>query len=751
MIVELKPYATHCTLLLLQSHRLVLVLYLAEPLLSQLASPQYKLVYDDAVLVVQIEPINHGHSLYALDTSKRLYTPLDMCVFYSSTDVNRRNEQWDLLHVRLKNFLFLRPSLYVQYIFYLYTIRMSEQVHATVKFTKTNKTPHRSFGRWKQSSDWPKLTTSKNADATKTTFQIKPGEKPVRIGSLMGLEEVGQCVFIEYEHDMIIIDAGMEFAADQESLGADYIVPDIRYIKNNIHKLKWIIISHGHLDHIGWLRDILPELDFPTIYTTPLTLGIIKKLFDDKNDVAKIKAKIIDPDIDIIKLGCFTIEFIRVNHNIPETMAQAIYTPKGVIFNSSDFKIDHTPAIDKPADLAKIARIGTEWVKLYIGDSLWAQKQGWAISEKVVGETLERIIKEHDTRLIVATFASNVGRIIQLINSAIKYNRVVFLSGRSMINNVEICQQLGYINVPKGTIRKINDDVENMPDERVLILCTGAQGEEFSALARMSRGEHAQITLRPGDTVLMSATTIPGNELQAATMMNALVTKGINLVTNDAMDIHASGHGNAEDHKLMLSLIKPQYFLPFYIEAFLRYEHKKLGLAQGIPEENILMPNENGSIIEIFDNGCRIADEKLNLDTVLIDGKGKGHLSGEYVIKARQIMAHDGCVTLLFKIDTTSSELIGNIQIESRGFVYSSEVRQIHTDIVEFCRNKYIELRSKKYDIKEIMKIVKDDLPWFLMKKVGREPMIIPMYVYIARDGTITKDPTPLSTTEETL
>lgn len=224
----------------------------------------------------------------------------------------------------------------------------------------------------------------------------------------MGLEQVGQCIFIEYGDDMILVDAGMEFSAANETLGADYIVPDIRYVKQNLHKLKGIIISHGHLDHIGGLRDILPELDFPMIYTTPLTLGIIKKLFDNKEDVIKIKAKIIDPDIDIIKLGVFTIEFIRVNHNIPETMAQAIHTPKGIIFNSSDFKIDHTPAIDRPADLAKIARIGIEGVKLYIGDSLGCQKQGWAISEKVVGETLERIIKETDSRMIVATFASNV-------------------------------------------------------------------------------------------------------------------------------------------------------------------------------------------------------------------------------------------------------------------------------------------------------------------------------------------------------
>lgn len=235
-----------------------------------------------------------------------------------------------------------------------------------------------------------------------------------------------------------------------------------------------------------------------------------------------------------------------------------------------------------------------------------------------------------------------------------------------MINNVEICQQLGYINAPKGSIRKVGNDIENIPDERVLILCTGAQGEEFSALARMARGEHAQITLRPGDTILRSASTIPGNELQAQLMVNQLVVKGINLVTNDDLDIHASGHGGAEDHKLMLTLVNPEYFLPFYIEAFFRYEHRKLGLAQGIPDDHILMPNQNGSIIELYDEGCRIADEKLDLDTVLIDGKGKGHLSGEYVIKARKIMAHDGVVSLIFKIDSQSKELVGNVQIESR-------------------------------------------------------------------------------------
>lgn len=580
-----------------------------------------------------------------------------------------------------------------------------------------------------------KLTTSKSAHAKPAPFKIETGEEPVKIFSLLGLEQVWQCLIIEYKDDMIIVDAGMEFSAN-ETLGADYIVPDIRYVKQNIKKLRGIVLSHGHLDHIGGLRDMLPELGFPMIYTTPLTLGIVKKLFDNKEDVAKIKAKIVDPDIDILKLGCFSIEFIRVNHNIPETMAMAIQTPKGLIFNSSDFKIDHTPAIDKPADLAKIARIGLEWVKLYIGDSLGCQRAGRALSEQTIGNNLDRIIKESDGRMIVATFASNVGRVIQLIHSAIKYNRVVFLSGRSMINNVEICQQLWYINVPKGTIRKLNEEVENMPDSRVMILCTGAQGEEFSALARMSRDEHAQISLRQGDTVLMSASTIPGNELQTSHMINKLIIKGINLITNDIMDIHASGHGGAEDHKLMLTLVNPDYFLPFYIEAYLRYEHRKLGLDQGIADDHILMPNENGSVIELYENGCKIADQKLDLDTVLIDGKGKGHLSGEYVIKARQIMSHDGAVVLLFKVDASTKELVGNVQIESRGFVYSSEVKKIHTSVVELSKSKYYEYKKKGKDIKDILRMIKDELGDFMMKQIGRQPMVIPMYVYIARDAS---------------
>lgn len=563
---------------------------------------------------------------------------------------------------------------------------------------------------------------------------IKKWEIPVRVGSLLWLEQVGQCIFIEYDKDIILVDAGMEFAAEAE-LGADYIIPDVSYIKKNKAKLRGIVLTHWHLDHIGALRDILPELDFPMIYTTPLALGLIKKTFENPKDTSKIKYRLIDPDIDIIKMWCFTLEFARVNHNIPETLAVAIHTPKGVIFDSADFKIDQTPAIDQPSDLAKIARIWLEWVKLYIGDSLGSDRPGRSISEKVIGKNLDELIKNTQSRTIIATFASNVWRIIQIINSAIRYNKVVFLSWRSMLNNIEICQELWYINVPKGYIRKLSPEVDTLPDERVLILSTWAQGEEFAGLTRMARGDHPMIQLKKWDTVLMSASAIPGNESAVSNMINDLVVKEVNVITRDDIDIHASGHGFIEEHKMFLSLLKPEYFLPFFMPPAERYAHKKLAIDLGMNNENILMPNKNGDVIEIYDDVTIVASQKIKLDTVVVDGKGIGHLSGEYVIKARKIMAESGIVSLIFKIDTKTRELVGNIQIESRGFVYSSEVKKIHTQIVEFARAKYNDNAKKRMDIKDNLKLIREELGEYITKIIGRVPMLMMMYVYINREA----------------
>ena len=616
------------------------------------------------------------------------------------------------------------------------------QWNLSIDFSKKNnsKTPYR--GKRPLRSQGPKMTSEaflRHRDAKPLTAiddprkLIKKGEKPVRIWSLLWLQQVGQCMFIEYQNDLIIVDAGMEFAANEE-LWADYIIPDISYLKKNKHKIRWILLTHGHLDHVWSLRHILSELDFPTIYTTPLTLGIVKKTFDDPKEAAKIKYKLVDPESDILKLWCFTIEFVLVNHNIPETMALSIYTPKGLIFNSSDFKVDYTPAVDKPADLAKIGRIGVEWVKLYIGDSLWTKKAGRSVSEKIIGNTLDSIIKDVVGRVLVATFATNVGRIIQIINSAIRYNKVVFLSGRSMVNLVEICQQLWYITVPKQYIRKLDNEINSMPDNKVLILSTWAQGEEFAALTRMARDEHNFVKLKKWDTILMSSSVIPGNEIAMKQMINKLVIKDINLITNKEMDVHASWHGWIEDHKLFLNLLKPEFFLPYFMPAEERYDHKKIALDMWMNDDRILMPHVNGHIIEMYDDVVLISNEIIKLDTILIDGKGQWHMSWEYVVKARHIMAENGIVSLVFKVDTKSRELVGNIQIESRGFVYSSEVKTIHTQIVEFARAKYNENQKKRMDIKDNLKQIKEDLGDYINKIIWRIPMLLPMYVYINRE-----------------
>jgi ribonuclease J len=625
--------------------------------------------------------------------------------------------------------------------------------------TETPQTSRLKWTFWKQklSSYDPAMNSEKYiahryVDKTVHNISIKPWEESVKVWSLLGLEQVGQCIFIEYKDDIILVDAGMEFAAN-ETMWADYIIPDIAYIKKNIKKFKGVFLTHGHLDHIWALRDILPELGFPMVYTTPLTLGLVKKSFDDAKLAQQIKYKIVDPDIDIIKVWSFMVEFVRVNHNIPETFALSITTPKWVIFTSADFKIDHTPAIDLPADLAKIARIGTEGVKLYIGDSLGSQRPWFAISEKVIWQNLDKVIKDAKWRLVISTFASNVGRVIQIIESAARLGKVVFLSGRSMIGYTEVAAELGYIRVPEWVIRKVESgDINTMPDEKIIVLSTWAQGEEFSALARMSRGEFQYFQLKSGDTVLTSSSAIPGNEKQMAKMINALVTQGINMITLDDMDIHASGHGGAEDHKIMLWLLRPKFFLPFYTEANLRYRHRGLAMDMGMPSERILMPNHNGDMLEIYDDGVIISPHSIKLNTVLIDGKWKWHLSGEYVIKARQIMADAGMISLIFKVDNISKELVWNIQIESRWFVYSSEVKDIHTQIVEFSRKKYNDNKNKNRTIWDILKMIKDDLWWFINRIIWRSPMIIVAYVYISRDSfkeEITSDDAIIGTTIE--
>ncbi|HMS90824.1 MAG TPA: ribonuclease J [Candidatus Absconditabacterales bacterium] len=616
------------------------------------------------------------------------------------------------------------------------------QGNLSIDFTKKNNTKPIYRGKKPLRPQGPKMTSEaflRHRDpVTKAVIAdprklIKKDEVPVRIIALGGLHEIGiNMALIEYKNDIIIIDAGIEFAS-AEMHGVDYIIPDISYLVKHKKNIRGILITHGHLDHIGALKHVLGDLDFPMVYTTPLALGLIRKSLDDK-DNKLLKYKIVDPDMDIIKLGCFTVEIFRVNHSIPESLGYSIYTPKGMIVHAGDYKIDHTPSIDKPADIGKISRIGQEGVRVFLGESTNANKPGHSVSEKIIGDSLNGIIRDCKGRMIISTFASNIGRVIQVIDAAVKYNKVVFLAGRSMINNVKLCQELGYIRVPEHMIRPINGDIEQMPDERVLVLCTGSQGEEFSALMRMSTNTYKDIQLKPSDSILLSSHTIPGNEKAVIGMINDLVAIGVQIIDDNSLDVHSSGHGYQEDIKMMIAMLKPEYYVPMHGEPFMRHANKNLGLAMNIQEQNILLPG-NGQAVEMYDNVLLMSDQKLKLDTIMIDGKGQGHLSGEYVMKARGIMAENGIVSLIFKIDTKNNELVGNIQIESRGFVYSSEVKTIHTQIVEFARAKYNENQKRRMDIKDNLRQMKEDLAEFISKIIGRVPLLMPMYVYINREA----------------
>ncbi len=566
-------------------------------------------------------------------------------------------------------------------------------------------------------------------------------EKPVRIIPMWWLEQVGQnMTIVEYENDILIIDAGMMMPG-WEVYWVDYIIPDISYLKDKKDKIRWIIITHGHLDHIWALKHILPELNYPKVYASMLATWLIKKSLEWTPAMNAAEFQVVNPDIDILSLWVFNVEFFRVNHSIPEPMGLSIYTPKWLVVHTWDFKIDFTPAIDKTADLAKIARIWQEWVKVLMSDSTNATKPWKSPSELQVWQSLEQIIKNSNSRLIIATFSSLIWRIAQIIDFAVKYNKIVFLSGRSMVNNIEIARQLGYVNAPQWIIRKVNSDIDALPDDRVIILTTGSQWEDFSALVRIAKWEHPQIKIRPKDKILLSSVPIPGNEMAVVNMMNDLIKKWADVITNKDLDLHVSGHGYQDDLRMMLSLVQPQYFVPVHGDLYMRFAHKKIGTELGIEDEKTLLV-ENWSIIEVYDDKVKLAPKRLKMDVVMIDWLGIGSMAGEYVMKARQIMSQDGMVALIFKVDSKNKQLVWNIQIESRWFVYSAEVKKIHTNIVDFAKKRYYELLKQKKEVKDVLKELKEELNEFLTKTVGRVPMIIPMFVYINRDpaGNIKDD-----------
>ncbi len=536
---------------------------------------------------------------------------------------------------------------------------------------------------------------------------------------------------VQYGDDILLIDCGVQFA-EPDMLGADCSIPDVSFLTKYTKNIKGFLITHAHLDHIGALKHVLPVLDMPTLYGTKLTIGLIKKAIEEAGLMPYATFVEIDAGVEnTTKIGQFSVEFFSVNHSIPDCAGLYIKTPGGAKFvHTGDFKIDHTPRLDKPADFERYESIGNRGITMLLSDSTGSTQKGFSMSEKEVGDTLEKIVSEHkEGRLLIAAFSSWISRVQQLIDIAEKYDKYIFLSGRSMVENIAIAQKLGYLSMKPGTIKKLTvKNTSSIPDNKQIIVTTWSQGEEYSALNRMSEGKHNAITIQAGDTVVFSSSIVPGNERSVSLVINKLIRYGVKIITKSDLPVHTSGHGYQEEQKIFIRLFKPKYFMPIYGDLYFRTRHAQTAMSVGVKESNILML-DNGHIIDFAPNGSVFKSKiKVPIQEYVIDGHGMG-LTTSHVIKAREQMMNAWVLVVQFKVDRKSKALIGHIKLETRGLVYVDEVRYIHRIIIKKAREVYENTLKDIPDIeeKDLVKLIRTDLESFLLKRVDREPMIIPM------------------------
>ncbi|MBI2453516.1 ribonuclease J [Candidatus Peregrinibacteria bacterium] len=562
------------------------------------------------------------------------------------------------------------------------------------------------------------------------------GAGRLRVIPLGGLDEVGKnMMVIEYIHpgkteasDIIIVDMGFQFP-EEDMLGIDYVIPDTSYLMGKLDKLRAVVITHGHLDHIGGIPYLYKKLGEPIFYSTKLTLGLIRKKLEE----FKIEENARLHEIgfgEMIRLGAFQFELFRVNHSFPDSAGVIIRSPVGILVHTGDFKFDFTPADGKPADFAKIASLASEKVLALFSDSTNATKPGYTMSERQVGETLEGIVRNIAGRIIIATFSSSIGRIQQIIDAAVNHGRKVYLSGRSIVDNVSIARQLGYIKAPSGTLMNIRDASKRViEDDKALIITTGSQGESLSALARMAMNDHTHIKLKKGDTVIFSSSPIIGNERAITTVVNNLCQMGVQAISNQSMDVHTTGHGNQEDLKLMINLVKPRYVVPIHGELYMRTAHGKLAESIGYQEKNVIVAN-NGSILEIDQTEVKLLKERVDTNYVMVEGPEVGNTSSQVLLE-RQIMARNGVLVLLFQINSRSKQLIHPPQIISRGFIYLKESQEVIDAVIREAQKAYMDIVSKDKSVKrgEVKGYIRSRLDKFIHKKIEKTPLIIPILV----------------------
>ncbi len=542
----------------------------------------------------------------------------------------------------------------------------------------------------------------------------------LQIIPLGGLEQIGMNITaFRYEDSIIVVDCGLAFPED-DMLGIDLVIPDITYLTDNIDKVKGFVITHGHEDHIGALPYVLQQVNVP-VYATRLTMGIINHKLEEKNLLNCTKRKVVKFG-STINLGCFRVEFIRTNHSIVDAAALAIYSPAGIVVHTGDFKVDYTPVFGDPIDLGRFAEIGKKGVLALMCDSTNAERPGFTLSEKTVGHTFDVLFQEHhDTRIIIATFASNVDRVQQIINTAHKYGRKAVIEGRSMVTIMEIAQQLGCIKVPDNTLIDI-DELKNYPENKTVLITTGSQGESMAALSRMANGMHRKVSIGPTDTVIMSSHPIPGNEKAVTNIINELLMKGADVIFQD---VHVSGHACQEDIKLIYTLVKPKFAIPVHGEYRHMLAQRRIARNLGIPKNHIMIM-QTGEVLEIDQNGAKI-NGTVKTGAILVDGLGVGDV-GNVVLRDRQHLAEDGIVVVVFGIDTVNGVLQSEPAIVSRGFVYVKESDELIEEASQIVGDELQEALDRgTRDWGKLKGIVKDALSGYLWKKTNRRPMILPI------------------------
>lgn len=551
---------------------------------------------------------------------------------------------------------------------------------------------------------------------------MKSEKAKIKIIPLGGINEIGKNITaIEYKDDIIVVDCGLKFP-DDDMFGIDIVIPDISYLIKNAEKIKGIFLTHGHEDHIGALPYVLKQLNVP-VYGTKLTIGIVETKLKEHGLLASTQLMRVKPK-DIIKLQSVSVEFIKTNHSIADSVAIAIHTPLGVVLHTGDFKIDYTPIDGEMMDFGRLAELGRKGVLVMMADSTNVERAGYTLTERVVGETFLRLFGKANGRIIVATFASNIHRIQQIITAAQAYDKKVAVSGRSMENIVQVAAELGYLNFEEDVLVPI-DQIGKYPNEKVVIITTGSQGEPMSALARMAASEHRKVNVVPGDTVIISATPIPGNEKLVSKVVNQLFKKGAEVIYDSAEKIHVSGHACQEELKLMQALVKPRFFIPVHGEYRHLKKHGELAMELGLPDKNLIIP-ENGDIIEVArnyikKNGTAIAGQ------VFVDGLGVGDV-GNIVLRDRKHLSQDGILTIVVTIEKQSGRVVSGPDIISRGFVYVRESEGLMEDARDIVKAVLRDCEEKQIsDWATLKSKMRDELREFLYEKTKRKPMILPI------------------------